>query len=82
MNAGALTSGQLTAAQCADIATWWANLLGAFNAHLSTQRMVVLSQVAGSGNPIVSTRVDSRLDIQRRRADRESILQTATATVG
>lgn len=78
---GTLTSGQLTAAQCADQAEWVAALIGLWNGHLAGNNVCVLSQAAGSSNPIISTRVDSRFDIQRRRANRQTILQQATATV-
>lgn len=78
---GTLTGGQLTAQQCADQAEWVAGLIGLWNGHLAGNNICVLSQVAGTSNPVTSTRVDSRFDIQRRRANRQSITTQATATV-
>jgi hypothetical protein len=46
-----------------------------------TQPVVVLSQVAGTANDVVTIRVDSRLDIQRRRANRQAAAFTQSETL-
>ena len=78
VNAGALSSGQLSEAQCGNFCDFFATLLDAWNTHLASQSMVVLSQVAGNSHPITAIRVDSKLDTQRRRA--QSMAANATAT--
>lgn len=79
--ASSLSGGQLIQSECSNQASWWVALIRAWNAHLAGNGICVLSQVAGSSNPVTSVRVDSRLDIQRRRANRETINASATATV-
>lgn len=67
----ALVSGQLSSAQVTALAQFMQKFFQNVNAAV-TQPIVVLSQVAGSANDVVTIRVDSRLDIQRRRANRQA----------
>lgn len=66
-----LTNGQMTAAVCANIATAVRDLIRPASG--STDGPVVLSQVAGTHLPVTAIRVDSRMDIQRRRAAQETV---------
>lgn len=70
MQASTITNGQISTTNVDNISAWWKGLFDAWNAHLGTQKLVVLSQIRGDGKPIVSLEVDSKLDIQRRRADK------------
>jgi hypothetical protein len=45
------------------------------------QPVSVLSQVAGSAKPVTGVRVDSKFDIQRRRANREAAIFTQLETL-
>lgn len=76
-----LTSGQIADATVTDFATWWADFLTNCASDIG-QDVVVLSQVAGSANAITQVRCDSRLDVQRRRADSEQILHQHVVDLG
>lgn len=71
--APAISQGQMQNAQCENYAGWLSDLITAFNSHIGSQHMVVLSQVAGSSKSISAIGTDTRIDIQRRRANRETI---------
>lgn len=61
------------------LVTAWADFGGA---HVSTQALAVVSQVgAGAITPITAFRVDNRVDIQRRRANKQLATQTVTVPV-
>jgi hypothetical protein len=47
----------------------------------ATHGPVVLSQIAGTAHPILDVRVDSRADIQRRRANKQTIAHQHSAAV-
>lgn len=76
-----LIAGQLDQPTTAAIAANVASLIGLWNGHLGDQRISVLSQVAGSANPVTSVQVDSRTDVQRRRANREVVLFKASTDI-
>lgn len=67
----ALVNGQLSSAQTTALAQFMQKFFQNVNSAV-TQPVVVLSQVAGSANNVLTIRVDSRLDIQRRRANRQA----------
>jgi len=67
----ALVSGQLSSSQVTALAQFMQKFFQNVNAAV-TQPIVVLSQVAGAANDVVTIKVDSRLDIQRRRANRQA----------
>jgi hypothetical protein len=69
-----LVAGQLAASAVGQVTLWWANYITALNGELGDQHIVVLSQVAGASNSVTSVRVDSRIDIQRRRAKSEKAI--------
>jgi hypothetical protein len=76
-----LTNGQASALPN-PFATWLANYFTACNSHLgSAASIVVLSQVGGDSRHVTAISVDTRLDIQRRRADRETVAGSFTAPV-
>lgn len=65
-----LTLGQIPSATVTAIALNAKTFLDAVNS-AAGQPVSVLSQVAGSAKPVTAVRVDSKFDIQRRRANRE-----------
>lgn len=75
------TGGQLAGSLVNNYATWWATTFGGINSAVSPGFAVVLSQVAGSAQRVTEVAVDTRVDIQRRRADRIVPAATATAAV-
>jgi hypothetical protein len=68
--AGTMTNGQAVQANIDPLALWWSNLIHAWNSHIGTQHVVVLSQVAGASHSVNAVQIDSKIDIQRRRADK------------
>lgn len=76
---GALTAGQISNTIATNVATWWSTLITHLNSTLGTQHIVVLSQVAGTSNTVNAVQVDTKLDIQRRRADK--VVPTSKALV-
>lgn len=76
----ALVSGQLSSAQTTALAQFMQKFFQQVNSAIG-QPTVVLSQVAGSANNLVTIRVDSRLDIQRRRANRQAPAFTQSYTI-
>lgn len=77
----ALTNGELSSAWVDNLATWLAGTITSLNGDLGGQHVVVLSQVAGTSHSVNAVSVDSRLDIQRRRADRERPAHTKVLAV-
>jgi len=59
-----LTNGQFTSGPLSDVATALQTHFDRFDGHA-----VVLSQVAGTARPITAVRIDSLVDIQRRRGN-------------
>jgi len=76
-----MADGEMASGDVTLLATWMATLIGSLNGHLGDQAVVVLSQVAGTSKPVSAIKVDSRIDIQRRRANKETILFTSTHSV-
>lgn len=70
LSATTVTAGQVSSTNVDNIATWWKDLLVAWNGHIGTQKCVVLSQTRGDGKEITEVVVDSKIDTQRRRADK------------
>lgn len=79
INQWALSSqAQLSTANVQGIAGWFAEFLARLNSHIGTQRIGVLSRVgmtptggaAPTFQPITTVTVDSKIDIQRRRANK------------
>lgn len=71
-----LANGQLSDASAQNIALAARDLIRPASG--STQGPVVLSQMAGTHLPVTAVRVDSRVDIQRRRAAQEAIYFSET----
>lgn len=79
-NAITLTGGQLTLATCTQIAQSVADSFAAVAA-IGGGQPVVVSRVAGTFENITGISVDSRMDVQRRRANQETILFVANRSV-
>lgn len=75
----ALFGGQMNQASCANIAEAIVGLIAPGAG--SGPGPIVLSQVAGTHLNVTSVRVDSRIDIQRRRAAQETINFSASANI-
>lgn len=75
------TGGQLAGSFTNNVATWWGATFAGINSAVAPGFVVVLSQIAGSAQRVTSVAVDTRVDIQRRRADRITPATTSTATV-
>jgi hypothetical protein len=73
------STGQVSSAISSGVANDIAAILSAVNQ--SAGQVVVLSQVAGSAKPITSVSVDTKLDIQRRRADKVAPTTRSSANV-
>lgn len=78
---GTLSSGQLGTSVVSNLATWMKDTFDAVNSATSPGFVVVLSQKLGTAQRVTSVTVDSRIDIQRRRSDRETIINKFTATL-
>lgn len=76
-----MSSGQVASGNVGQLATWMAAFLTSVNGDLGDQHVVVLSQVSGTAHPITSVVVDSKIDIQRRRAKSEVALHSDTEAV-
>lgn len=82
----ALTNHELTAAQCTNVAnavkSMFAAAVTAYNAQGDTNAAVSIdSSVVGGSLPVNRVIVDSRTDVQRRRASRQNVLFTSSATI-
>lgn len=78
----ALANHQIAGSLATSIANDMAGFLGAVGDDINEGTPMVLSQVgAGSYHQITQTVVDTRPDIQRRRANRQVIASTATGTL-
>lgn len=82
----ALTSGQLTSAQCTTYANAVAGHLSAVKDANGTggfqpANPAVMSSVVSALTPITQVRVDSKIDIQRRRAEKQVASFSATGAV-
>lgn len=62
--------GQWGTSGAQSLANWLANFISRCNSHIGTQKLGILSQTAGTFQPITTVFVDARIDIQRRRANR------------
>jgi hypothetical protein len=58
-----------------------ANFFGAVNALSTVGNVVVMSQTAGSSTPVTTIRVDNKVDIQRRRANKLAPTSVVNNTV-
>lgn len=66
--------GELDIGFAGGLAGYFATLIGALNSAIGgPAKVVVLSQVAGTSQPVTATRCDTRVDIQRRRANRQTV---------
>jgi hypothetical protein len=65
-----LTSGQVSSTLTSGFATWLSSFFTHVNSTLGTQHIVVLSQIGGTSHTVNAVQVDSKIDIQRRRADK------------
>lgn len=72
-----LTSHQLTLVQAQNVADGWTALIE----DTQTFAPVVVSQVAGTANDVTSVRVDTRIDIQRRRANSQIVIGRAESAL-
>lgn len=77
-----LSSGQLTSGDCTAIATWWRNLIVSLNTAIGGPAKIgVLSQKLGTIQPVTAVAVDSKVDIQRRRANKQVAVARAVVAV-
>lgn len=76
-----MTNGELPSAWVDNLAAWLSGTITAVNGDLGGQHVCVLSQVGGTSHSVNAVKVDSRFDIQRRRADREHPAYQKTVTV-
>lgn len=75
-----LTAHELTSAQTTALVNAVRATFIALQTSTPAQPPVVLSPTTGSFAAIIAVRADSRTDVQRRRAGRETVLYTASAT--
>lgn len=73
--------GQLSSADVNGLATWWAALIGAWNSAVTPAKIGVLSQLHGTFQPATAVKVDSKLDIQRRRANKIAASNSLIAAI-
>lgn len=72
------SNGEVASTQLSSLVGAWAGLINALNGELGDQRIGVLSQVGGTFQTATAVRGDSRLDIQRRRANSQTVEFTQT----
>lgn len=70
--------GNIQVATAGGWAKFWAQLIHDWNAAVAPGKVGVLSQTYGTFQPITSVKVDTRLDVQRRRANRQTNLGSYT----
>nr|CRY96802.1 hypothetical protein [uncultured prokaryote] len=75
------TASQLTDANCSDVATAVVDLIHAIASNTAGAEAAVVSSVGSTKHLITAVRCDSRPDIQRRRANRQTVLHTETVAV-
>lgn len=80
-NAQALTSHQMLSADTSALSIAFAALIDDTKTTFTLGTPVVVSTALSAATPIVAVRVDSRLDIQRRRANRQAILYSTTTAL-
>jgi len=82
VSANTLVTHQLTSATITNIANAWETFLEAVSTLAAVGSVSVVSQVgSGTVRPVTQLIVDSRLDIQRRRANGEQVLFTQVRVV-
>jgi hypothetical protein len=67
------SNGQLPAGDSALIVSWAKRFLDSLNTIASPGKVEIFSTKLGTGTPITTVAVDSRVDIQRRRANRQGV---------
>lgn len=80
-NIGAGGNGQLSTAQAQTVADGWATCFSDWNASGDNGTVVVVSPTHGTHEPVSQIIVDTRLDVQRRRANQEQIVGRGSAAV-
>lgn len=81
-NAANIISGQLSSAQCTSLATAVAAFFTDINSNAAGPQKVQVVSITGSvSNDVTDVSVDSKLDIQRRRANRQAATSFATHAV-
>ena len=76
-----MTNSQVPSSQCDDAAAAWGLCFSDWNASGDNGTVVVVSQTGTLFAPVTQLIIDSRMDIQRRRANQQSIAHQATVTV-
>jgi poly(3-hydroxybutyrate) depolymerase len=76
-----LAAHQLSTPSPATVGAEWAGHLSRVNANSDTQTVSVVSTAGGVVHPVLNVIVDSRIDIQRRRANKQSIVSSSTVAV-
>lgn len=76
-----LTNHQITSAECLTLSSAVATMFNGMNLLTPAQLSVVASEAGGTVQPVLSVKVDSRVDIQRRRAESETVLFSQSSTV-
>lgn len=74
MTSQSLTNHQLPSAETTAIASAWQSVLNTLKDAVPTLEPVVVSFTGSVATPVTSLIVDSRVDIQRRRANKQTIL--------
>lgn len=75
------TGGQVANTVASGVANWTANFISRLNSHIGTQRIGILSQKYGHFQPITTCTCDTRIDIQRRRANKLIPVSRTTSPV-
>ena len=78
---GLASGGQFDSSTPAAIANFISHLITRLNSHIATQHIGVLSQTAGTFQSANAVKVDSKVDIQRRRANHQGAQVSATITI-
>jgi hypothetical protein len=76
-----LTNHQLTTAQCTSILTGWQTAINVLATAVPPLEPVVVSNTGSVATPITEISMDTRVDIQRRRANRQAIIGAVTKTI-
>lgn len=71
----------LSTAIVTGLANWMADLIHRLNSHIGSQKIGVLSQVGATFQPFTTVKVDSKIDIQRRRANKGVISYTYSTPI-
>lgn len=81
-SSGQGATGQASSGNCSNIANYWAAHFGELNTSTGTGNVVVVSAKGSGATHLVSqVRVDSRYDVQRRRANKQLVNSSSSSNV-